>query len=115
MAENATMGVGSSNPADQNGGHHTAQMGHEPHVRLSESTGEAGSPADIKEHMEVYAACGNFVGKVDRVEGQRIKLTRSDSADGQHHVIPISWVAKVHDHVHLSKDHEEVQRDWTPA
>ena len=97
------------------GDHHTTQMGHPAHVPLSESKGPVGSPGDIREHMEVYASCGNFVGKVDRVEGQRIKLTKADSPDGQHHVIPMDWVAKVHDHIHLNKEHAEVQRDWQPA
>jgi len=26
-----------------------------------------------------------------------------------------SWVAKVHDHIHLNKDHKEVQAQWQPA
>ena len=82
---------------------------------LAESTGAVGSPADIKEHMEVYASCGTKVGKVDHVEGDSIKLTKNDSPDGQHRRIPLSWVAKVHDHIHLSKDHKEVQRQWQPA
>ena len=82
---------------------------------LSESTGLTGSHADIKEHMEVYASCGTKIGKVDHVEGDSIKLTKTDSSDGQHHKIPLSWVAKVHDHIHLNKDHKEVQSQWQPA
>ena len=65
-----------------------------------------GSVAEIKPHMDVYASCGAKVGKVDHVQGDDIKLTRHDSPDGQHHLIPQSWVAKVHDHVHLNKDHQ---------
>lgn len=82
---------------------------------LGESTGTTGSPSDIREHMEVYASCGTRVGTVDHVQGDRIKLTKNDSPDGQHHLIPVAWVAKVHDHIHLSKDHEEVQAQWQPA
>jgi hypothetical protein len=82
---------------------------------LSESKGAVGSPSDVREHMEVYASCGTRVGKVDHVEGDRIKLTKNDSPDGQHHVIPMSWVAKVHHHIHLNKDHKEVQSQWQPA
>ena len=37
--------------------------------------------ADIREHMDVYGSCGNFLGKVDHVEGDSIKLTKSDSPD----------------------------------
>jgi hypothetical protein len=82
---------------------------------LSESKGPFGSLADIREHMEVYASCGTRVGTVDHVEGDTIKLSRSYSPDGQHHRIPMSWVAEVHDHVHLNKDHREVQAQWEPA
>ncbi len=82
---------------------------------LGESVGSTGSAANIQEHMEVYASCGTKVGKVDHVEGSSIKLTKNDSPDGQHHRIPLSWVEKVHDHIHLSKDHMEVQSQWQPA
>jgi len=82
---------------------------------LNESTGAVGSVADIREHQDVFASCGTKVGKVDHVEGDSIKLTKNDSPDGQHHLIPLSWVAKVHDHIHLNKDHREVQREWKPA
>lgn len=82
---------------------------------LSESTGKVGSVADIREHMDVFASCGMKVGKVDHVEGNSIKLTRHDSPDGKHHLIPTSWVAKVHDHVHLDRDHVAVQSQWKDA
>jgi hypothetical protein len=78
-------------------------------------TGPSGTIADIKEHMEVYASCGTKVGKVDHVEGGAIKLTRNDSPDGQHHLIPTSWVKRVDQHVHLNMDHVEVQSQWKPA
>ena len=76
------------------------------------SAGAAGSTGAIKEHMEVYASCGMKVGRVDHVEGGEIKLTKSDSLDGHHHLIPLSWVAKVDDHVHLNRDHFQVQNHW---
>jgi hypothetical protein len=85
------------------------------HVPLSESTGTTGSIADIKEHMSVYASCGKCVGKVDHVQGNLIKLTKNDSPDGYHHLIPTSWVAKVHDHIHLNKNSEVVESQWQRA
>jgi hypothetical protein len=88
---------------------------HETGASLSGDKGTARSIGDIKEHMEVYASCGTLVGKVDHVEGSQIKLTRKDSPDGQHHLIPTAWVARVDDHVHLSKDHVDVQAGWLPA
>jgi hypothetical protein len=82
---------------------------------LVESSGPIGNIADIREHQGVYASCGTKVGKVDRVEGDFIKLTKDDSPDGRHHRIPLSWVAKVHDHIHLDRDHKAVQGEWQPA
>jgi hypothetical protein len=71
--------------------------------------------SDIREHMAVFASCGTKVGTVDHVEGDSIKLTKTDSPEGQHHRIPLSWVNSVSDAVHLDRDHEKVQRGWQPA
>jgi hypothetical protein len=39
---------------------------------------------DIREGMEVIGADGVHVGTVDRIDGDRIKLTRKDSGEGSH-------------------------------
>jgi hypothetical protein len=39
---------------------------------------------EIKEHMEVIGADGVHVGTVDKIEGNRIKLTKKDSGEGSH-------------------------------
>jgi hypothetical protein len=53
----------------------------------------------IKQHMEVIGADGVHLGTVDKVEGNRIKLTRKDSGDGahkgHHHFIDGGLVAEV--------------------
>jgi hypothetical protein len=70
----------------------------------------------IREHMDVMAADGRHVGTVDHMEGDsRIKLTKSDSADGRHHLIPLDWVDHVDAHVHLNKNADEVRRQWSPV
>src|SRR5262249_30978314 len=79
------------------------------------SSAEGTSTAEIREHMDVYGSCGTKVGRVDHVEGDMIKLTKNDSPDGMHHLIPRSWVAKAHDGVHLDRDHKAVQAQWLPA
>ena len=68
----------------------------------------------VKEHMEVIGADGVHVGTVDRVEGDRIKLTKKDSGaevegapegqhSGHHHYISQGLVADVEgDTVRLS-------------
>jgi hypothetical protein len=38
----------------------------------------------IREGMEVIGADGVHIGTVDRVEGDRIKLTKADSGQGSH-------------------------------
>ncbi|MXP63082.1 DUF2171 domain-containing protein [Roseomonas sp. M0104] len=52
----------------------------------------------IREHMEVVGSDGQHVGTVDKVEGDRIKLTRKDDPDGSgqhHHYLPVSSVDAV--------------------
>ena len=58
-----------------------------------------GDFSTIREHMEVIGADGVHLGTVDRVEGERIKLTRKDSGEGDHeghhHFISRGLVADV--------------------
>ncbi|MBS0533536.1 MAG: DUF2171 domain-containing protein [Proteobacteria bacterium] len=54
--------------------------------------------ADIKEHMKVIGKDGAPVGTVDRIEGDRIKLTKKDSGaghQGHHHYIDRKLVGSV--------------------
>lgn len=66
--------------------------------------------SQIREHMEVIGADGVHLGTVDKIEGERIKLTKKDSSsgeggahDGHHHFIPVGLIADVEgDQVRLS-------------
>lgn len=52
----------------------------------------------VEENMEVIGADGVHVGTVDRVEGNRIKLKKSDSFgrhEGHHHYVEMGFVAGV--------------------
>lgn len=53
--------------------------------------------SQIKEHMEVVGADGVHLGTVDRVEGNRIKLSKADSGshEGHHHYLSAGLVAAV--------------------
>jgi hypothetical protein len=58
--------------------------------------------SQIREHMEIVGADGVHLGTVDKVEGERIKLTKQDSgvAHGDHHhFVPGGLVAAVEDDV----------------
>ena len=53
--------------------------------------------SQIKEHAPVIGADGVHVGIVDHVQGDRIKLTKTDSSDGQHHFISTGLIAEIED------------------
>ncbi|HEX7821764.1 MAG TPA: DUF2171 domain-containing protein [Sphingobium sp.] len=58
----------------------------------------------IKQHMEVTDAGGQHLGTVDEVDGDTIKLTRSDSSDGQHHYVDFDAVDRIEDNRLYLKD-----------
>jgi hypothetical protein len=51
----------------------------------------------ISEHMEIIGADGVHVGTVDKVEGNRIKMTKPDSGshDDHHHYLSEGLVASI--------------------
>jgi len=62
--------------------------------------------SQIRRHAEVVGADGVHVGTVDHVAGDRLKLTRMDSADNHHHYIDGTLIASVTEdgRVYLSVD-----------
>jgi len=72
--------------------------------------------SDIKEHMEVVGSDGQHVGTVDHLaKSGLIKLTKNDTPDGKHHLIPVAWVERIDQHVHLSKSSQEAKQQWQTA
>lgn len=55
--------------------------------------------SQIGEHMEVIGDDGEHVGTVDKVEGNRIKLTKKDdpTGSGEHHYLPLGAVTTIQD------------------
>ena len=53
----------------------------------------------VKAHMQVIGADGVFIGTVDRVENNRIRLSKADSGEGHHkghhHYIDLGLVADI--------------------
>lgn len=70
--------------------------------------------SQIREHMEVVGSDGGHVGTVDKVEGQRIKLTRKDpAAGGEHHYLHLDMVASVEGEVvQLTRTAEQARDEW---
>ena len=67
----------------------------------------------IREHLEVVGSDGGHVGRVDHVMGEQIELAKFDMGAGlKHHMIPISWVDHVDEHVHLNMTRDEAKARW---
>lgn len=69
----------------------------------------------IKGHLTVHTKGegnipGTLIGTVEHIDGEKyIKLTQTDSPDGQHHWIPMDWVDFVDDRaLYLNKTHSEI-------
>lgn len=63
------------------------------------------------EHLQVMDRNGEHVGTLDHLDGDRIKLTKSDSSDGQHHYVPLSQVESMDNvAVHLNVTREEAMK-----
>ena len=74
---------------------------------------QRGSLGQVREHQEVVGSDGGHVGTVDRVEGDRILLTKADKdAGGRHHSFPSSWIRNVGDKVEISRTAEQAQSAW---
>ena len=73
----------------------------------------SGNVPQVREHMEVVGDDGGHVGTVDKVEGDRIKLTKEDDPDGSgqhHHYLPVSSIGSVEgDRVRLNMTAERAE------
>lgn len=67
----------------------------------------------IRDHMPVVCSEGGQFGTVDHMDGNSIKLTRDDK--GQHHWIPVDWVTRVDQHVHVDRPGKQAMKDWSTA
>jgi len=68
----------------------------------------------ITEHMAVVCLTGETIGAVDHLDaGNTIKLTKDD--DGNHHWIPLAWVARIDSEVHLDRPGELAREEWSDS
>ena len=68
----------------------------------------------IKEHMDVIASDGGRVGRVDHVKEGQIELAKLGLDTGfKHRMIPLDWVTRVDEHVHLNLTEDEAKARWT--
>lgn len=70
------------------------------------------SSNQIKADASVVCSKNIEFGVVDHMEGtDAIKLKKDKQ--GQHHFIPLSWVSKVDDKVHIDRSGEQAMKEWT--
>ncbi len=63
--------------------------------------------------MEVVGSDGKHVGTVDKIEGDRLKLTRNDpDAMGEHHYLRLEAISSVTDVVTLTMTAADAKRQW---
>jgi hypothetical protein len=71
----------------------------------------------IQEHMAVVSSDDGHVGTVDHLDGQRIKLTRTDpEAQGVHHFIHVDSIEAIEDgEVRLNRTTAQAKDEWGTA
>ena len=68
----------------------------------------------IKNHMPVVCSDEGRFGTVDHMDGSNwIKLTKDDK--GQHHWIPVDWVSRVDNKVHVDRPGAQAMREWSTS
>jgi len=66
----------------------------------------------IKSHMPVVCSNDGQFAVVDHMEGaSTIKLAKDKN--GQHHYIPLAWVTRVDDKVHVDRPGKQAMQDWS--
>lgn len=69
------------------------------------------TPNQIKPDAPVVCSEDGQFAVVDHMEGaESIKLKKDNK--GQHHFIPLSWVTKVDDKVHVDRPGDEAMQQW---
>ena len=67
-------------------------------------------PTQIQKHMDVVSSKNEPLGMVDHILGSNVKLARD--VVGQHHFVPLTWIARIDDKIHLALTAEDVERLW---
>lgn len=75
---------------------------------------EQGFTNRLSENMEVLGADGQHVGVIDHIEGASIELKKDDpAAHGEHHLIPMDWIASVDQAARLKLSAADAWSRWT--
>ncbi len=66
---------------------------------------------EVKGDMPVVCSQDGQFAVVDHMEGQdQIKLKKDMT--GKHHYIPLSWVTKIDEQVHIDRPGDQAMKEW---
>lgn len=68
----------------------------------------------VKPNIPVVCSKNGQFAIVDHMEGSTTIKLKKDK-QGQHHYIPLSWVTKVDDKVHVDRPGDKAMRDWSTS
>ncbi len=69
---------------------------------------------DIRSGMQVLGSDGGMIGVVDGIDGSDIRV-REGSEAAARHMVPLAWVSRVDDHVHLDRSAALARDTWDGA
>ena len=67
---------------------------------------------DIREGMEVLGSDGGMIGRVKGLHGDHIHVEPTAPVHSGDHTVPLNWVARADDHVHLDREAALVRDTW---
>lgn len=67
---------------------------------------------EIRNGMQVLGSDGGMIGTVTGTEGDRIAVKSAGEQGGDHHHVPLEWIARVDDHVHLDRTAATAWDSW---
>ena len=71
--------------------------------------------SEIKPGMPVVCSEDGQFAVVDHTEEGDVSIKLRRDQAGQHHYIPISWVTKVDDKVHVDRPGKQAMREWSTS
>ena len=68
--------------------------------------------SQIKPDAQVLCSKDGAFAVVDHMEGNDVIKLKKDK-QGQHHYIPLKWVTKVDDKVHIDRPGDQAMKEWS--
>lgn len=67
---------------------------------------------NIREGLQVIGSDGGMIGTVKGLHGDHIHVEPSVPSHSGDHTVPLAWVARADDHVHLNREAALVRDTW---